>query len=122
MTVNPSEQAAFAPFLGLRTGRKAPAHRESFGFERRERRRDFSRLNPERRGERGLGDWPQPLQSPAQDFDQRLLARPFLLTMHLGRGDRRVRRPPPPPRPLPPPTPPPLAPPPTSPPSPLLPA
>ena len=76
IAVNPGEQPALAPFVRAGLRREAPAHGEAFGLQRRKRSRDFVRVEPERCCQRGLGDRPQPLETTAQDLDQRVLRRP----------------------------------------------
>ena len=83
------EQAALAPFVDRRVRREAAAQGEAFGLERRQRRGDLLGRQPKRRGERGLGHRSQAFEPAAQDLDQRLVARPFLVVGGR-RGDRRV--------------------------------
>ena len=74
----------------VRSGREAAAHGEAFGFERRQRGGDLGRRKPERSGSASPRDRTQPLEPAAQDFDQRLLARPFALGIGGRRRDRRI--------------------------------
>ena len=88
VVVDPGEQPALAPFLGRCRRREAPAQREAFGLERRERGRDLLRPEPERRRERALGHRPQPLEPAAQDLDQGVLRRPVPPLVGGRGGDR----------------------------------
>ena len=88
VAVNARQQPALAPFLGLRSGREAPAHGEAFGFERRQRGGGLGRRKPKRGGQGFRSDRTEPLEPAAQDFHQRLLARPFALGIGGRRRDR----------------------------------
>ena len=78
VAVNAREQAALAPFLGRRCRREAPAHGEAFGLERRQRGvRSRSAQVPAAAASASRRDRPEAFEPAAQDFDQRLVARPI---------------------------------------------
>ena len=90
VAVDACEEPALAPFVRHHTRREAAAHGETFGFERQERWRDFVRIEPERSRERIFGDRPQTFEPTAQDFRQRLVARPVSFGIGGRDADRGV--------------------------------
>ncbi|MDL1863549.1 DDE-type integrase/transposase/recombinase [Betaproteobacteria bacterium PRO7] len=84
------EQAAFAPFARARRRREATAHDRAFGFERDQRGFDLGFGQTERRGEFGGRDRAETLQAVAQDFDERVFARPRLAVFGRGVDVRRA--------------------------------
>ena len=88
VVVNAREQPPVAPLLGIGARGKPPAHGETFGLQRFERRVDLVRFQSQRSGEGDRRDRPQALEPSAQDLDQRGLAGPGLA---IGQVDQRVR-------------------------------
>src|SRR5580700_5818737 len=64
------QQASVAPLLVIDAGKETSLENRAFTFERGERRRDRTRLKPERRGERRRRNRSKTLEPAAQDLDQ----------------------------------------------------
>src|SRR5205085_9500646 len=90
VAVDAGEEAALAPFVFCDARSEAAAQCEAFGLQRGQRSGDVGRHEAERRRERLFGDGPQPFETAAQDFDERLLGRPVLFVVASGGRDRRV--------------------------------
>ena len=94
VAVDAGEEPPLAP-LGLPGVRREPAaHRRALGLEPRERRLDVPECEAERRGESGHSHRAEPLQSVADDLDQRVLPRPrfAVLRRRLDHRDERCAR------------------------------
>ena len=84
------QQPPVAPLLVVDARQEAAAQDRALAFEGDQRRGRGFRLEPERRGQRGLRDRPKTFEPAAQDLDQRRFRRPRLAGLIGRRGDLRV--------------------------------
>ncbi len=74
VVMDAGEQPPIAPFLRVAAWREAATQRKTLDFQRGQRCADVVRLQSQRRGQRGLGHRPQPLQPAAHDVGQCIAA------------------------------------------------